>query len=478
MANYTEKDYDPSTHGYWRGTIDNEPNFGYPLNYYYADTMRSLFIGFGNFFNDIKVVRYNKLLEPVKIINVPIKFGPRNKSHDFRTEQESDKKYYLSMPNLTYRLEAMSFASDRAKGIHETRAFYNKELEDANITCDMADQFWSDIQPTPYNFTVTMEANCEKMTDAEQIVEQICVRFNPACFMDLKEFWFFNKRRSIKIKMDNTSWNIESNSMGEEDWRKITVSFTFTIEGFLYKPIKDAQIIQRINTYLTLNKGDYLYHGVIFGNTDGSLKNEYNFEKIYQTKVGPTFILDGNPVTNYNSATSAYITTYNYKPGEELTTYDEDAKLLKRVITRWIPSGISAEGPMKYHKIPKYNEKGELIGYEPEAIRDKDGYLKPNSATVSTTYTNEWLTEKEYISLSGFGHLEDPTVKFDNKVLYDQYDKPYSAYYSQYNEDGTYTTSLKEYNNKEKDYYYNVNMIGIKPQVEFSGSKYNVTKSE
>ena len=33
MANYKQEDYDPSTHGYWKGTIDGAPNFGYPGNY-------------------------------------------------------------------------------------------------------------------------------------------------------------------------------------------------------------------------------------------------------------------------------------------------------------------------------------------------------------------------------------------------------------------------------------------------------------
>ena len=186
MANYTQEGYDPSLHGYWKGTADGAPNFGYPQNYFYADTIRSLFIGFENFFNELKVIRYNKFGEPVKTINVPIKFGPRNKSHDFRTEQESGNKYYISLPNLAYRLDSMQFATERAKGIYETRAFYNSDLERAGLVCDQQDKFWSDVQPVPYNISVSMEANCEKMTDAEQIVEQIAVRFQPAAFFDVR----------------------------------------------------------------------------------------------------------------------------------------------------------------------------------------------------------------------------------------------------------------------------------------------------
>ena len=430
MANYTQTGYDPSLHGYWKGTTDGAPNFGYPANYYYADTMRSLFIGFENFFKDLYVIRYNKFGEPVKTIQVPIKFGPRNKSHDFRTEQESGNKYYISLPNLAYRLDSMQFASERAKGIYETRAFYNKDLENAGLICDQQEKFWSDVQPVPYNINVSMEANCEKMTDAEQIVEQIAVRFQPASFFDVKEFWFFNKRRSIKLKMESLNWEIQSESMGEEDWRRIKVTFSFIMEAFLYKPIKDAQIIEKINTYLTLNKGDYIYHAVAFGNKDGSLDNPHDFSKIYQTKVGPVYVLNGTPetTTEYDKEGNPikYTTVYNYRQTDDLTTYDKDAELLSKVTTT--------------------------------LEKDGEGY--------------KWVTEKEYTSLSGYGNNDDQTIEFGNKTLIDQYGNPYTAHYSTYNEEGIYTSNSADYKTGEYDYLYKTEKVGTKLKTDFEGGKY------
>lgn len=430
MANYTQPGYDPSLHGYWKGTADGAPNFGYPANYYYADTMRSLFIGFENFFKDLFVIRYNKFGEPVKTIQVPIKFGPRNKSHDFRTEQESGNKYYISLPNLAYRLDSMQFASERAKGIYETRAFYNKDLENAGLICDQQEKFWSDVQPVPYNINVSMEANCEKMTDAEQIVEQIAVRFQPASFFDVKEFWFFNKRRSIKLKMESLNWEIQSESMGEEDWRRIKVTFSFIMEAFLYKPIKDAQIIEKINTYLTLNKGDYIYHAVAFGNKDGSLDNPHDFSKIYQTKVGPVYVLNGTPetTTEYDKEGNPikYTTVYNYRQTDDLTTYDKEAELLSKVTTT--------------------------------LEKDGEGY--------------KWVTEKEYTSLSGYGNNDDQTIEFGNKTLIDQYGNPYTAHYSTYNEEGIYTSNSADYKTGEYDYLYKTEKVGTKMKTDFEGGKY------
>ena len=484
MSNYTQAGYDPSLHGFWKGTADGAPNFGYPQNYFYADTMRSLFIGFENFFNELKVIRYNKFGEPVKTINVPIKFGPRNKSHDFRTEQESGNKYYISLPNLVYRLDSMQFANERAKGIYETRAFYNKDLENAGLICDQQEKFWSDVQPVPYNINVSMEANCEKMTDAEQIVEQIAVRFQPAAFFDVKEFWFFNKRRSIKMKLESMNWDIQSESMGEEEWRQIKVSFTFTMEAFLYKPIKDAQIIEKINTYITLNRGDYLYHAATFGNKDGSMNNPYEFSKIYQTKVGPTYVLNGSPKTELIPSsisgipTSAYVTTYQYRETDDLTTYDEDAKLLTAISSIWIPETVTASGASMLHHRPVTAHSGDyLCSIDGVPVYAKhDGELSGYIDDVSTNYTNEWLTLKSYSSLSGFGHNNDQTISFGSKTLRDQYNNPYSAYYSQFTEEGTYTSDEKEYKEGDYDYYYKVTKQGLKPMIDFSGSKYNVSK--
>ena len=477
MANYKQPGYDPSKNGYWKGTVDGAPNFGYPKNYFYADTLRSILIGFANFFNDLKVIRYNEYGEPVKTINVPIKFGPRMKSHDFRTELESGDKYYISLPNLTYRLDSMQFDANRAKGIYEQRAFYTDELESAGLVGDFEEIFWSDVQPTPYNITTTMELKAEKMTDAEQIVEQICARFNPACFFDLKEFWFFNKRRSIKMKLENVNWTIESESMGEEQWREITVSFSFLMECVLYKPIRDAQIIERINTYINYDRDSYIYHGVTFGNVDGSLTNPYDFSKIYGVKVANAYVLDGTPETTYDPKTSAYTTIYKYKNIDELTTYDADAKRLAKTVTRWIPSGTTAEGPQAAHKRPLIATEDAVIGHDADGnpIKVYKGQVSGYKTEYSTIYTNEWLTSSYYDpAFIGFGQNNDGSITFGNKVLRDQYNNSYSAYYSQYSEEGIYTSDSAKYPGPGIDYYYNIELDehGFKPKFDFSGGKY------
>lgn len=501
MANYTEENYNPGLNGYWKGVIPEQPNFGYPQNYFYADTFRSIFLGFGNFFNDLKIIRYNQYGEPQKIINVPIKYGPRQKSHDFRVEQESGDTYYISLPNMTYKLDGLDFDSQRATGIYEQRSFYSDELNECKIDPDM---FWGDIQPVPYNITISLAINCEKMNDLNQIIEQILPRFKPAAFFNIKEFWWWQKKRSIKMKLNSPSIQIESDNMGEEDKRIITANLSFTIECVLYNPIKSAPLIQCINTYLSSKQTDILWHNASFGNINGSLSSNYDFDKIYDTKVGNVSALkEGYPITTYDSELSAYTTIYDYEKTNNLTTYDKNSKIIRCTSARWIPpekqilsatkiyypdideilsdKDISAKAGKilnetikipksiddyillwdneinmykntgkKYKGIPEYNDDKEIIGYIPEG---------------------EWFTVKKY-DYPGINYNKntDPSIDFGHKILYNNHNEPYSAYYTKYSEEGTYSETSGDYINGNVDFQFSA----FDKNIIFSGSKYKI----
>ena len=336
MSNWTQNTpdkisntvYDPSTHQYKKGWIDGHPNGGYPANYFFADTIRSVIIGFGNFFNDLYVIRYDEKGEPIKQIQVPLKYGPRMKSHDFRVEQESGKKYYIQLPNMTYRIDSIAFASDRYSGAGESRGFYNKYFEVNGIDYLMANKFWADVHPVPYNLTITMEAKTEHISDANQILEQILVRFAPEAYFDLKEFWFINKRRSIKMKCESS--NIEmTQEFGEEDKREITVSFSFSVEAWLYKPIRETYVIDEIITKLGVNGDKEYWKERMAGNYDGSFVSRHDFDYQFGTKIGRVsamlpFTEQPAPV----SSTSGWFYEYKYEELPDITNYPTGSKLL------------------------------------------------------------------------------------------------------------------------------------------------------
>ena len=414
MINYTQPGFKPHLVGYNKAGDPEKPNYGYPRNYYFAGTTRALLNAFGNFFNDLYIGRRNQYQEVEKWIRVPIKYGPRQKSHDFRTEQETGEPSYISLPNMTYKFDSISYAPDRDSGVYETRAFYNDVLKDAGIEYEMEEQFWSDVQPSPININVTLEINCQDINDLNDIGEQIIPRFRPAAFLAVKEFWFFNKRRSIKLRMNDPGIQIDNDAMGEEDRREVKGTISFTIEAVLYLPIKTAHIITKINTFLqTKYTGGNLWHAQAFGNPNGTLDQPHDFSEVYDTFVTSAYVLSGQPVVTWDDKTNTSTTEYYYTRTNQLTKYNKDAKLLIKETKQWSPSA---------HPI-----------YTTEELYDDKNFCY---YTSSVPHYDEWIEKKEYISLSGFGDNQDDTIKFGYKTLYDKYMRPYSGYYTSYTEEG------------------------------------------
>lgn len=391
MSNWTQPGYDPSKHNWHKGVIDGQPNEGYPNNYFFADSLRNVCIAFGNFFNDLNVIRYDEDGEPIKVINVPLKFGPRSKAHDFRTELESGKKYYIPLPNMTYRITGISYDQERASGSHETRSFYAKFFENMGVDYVLQNQFWGDIQPQPYNITITMEAKTEHLSDAYQIVEQIATRFTPAAFVNIKEFWFANIRRSIKMTMDGTPQVDITQDYGEDDKREITAAFTFTVAAWLYKPIQRSYIIDKIITTVRA-KGingsidEHEWHNNISGNFNGTFNERYDIENGFGTKIGRVSAVIPELTTNeYNAETSAWVTTYTYQELPDITNYPLRKSLTAAI---WNP---------------------ETKDYDKSYIQDSIRITAVSS--VWNQNTSGWDKFTGFDALSGFG-------KFDSSRSY------------------------------------------------------------
>lgn len=460
MSNWTENTgildpnhpkYDPSTHQFKKGWIDGHPTGGYPPNYFFADSIRSVLIGFGNYFNNVFVIRYDEKGEPIKQIQVPLKYGARMKSHDFRVEQESGKKYYIQLPNMTYRIDSIAFASERYSGAGEPRGFYEKYFEVHGVDYVLANKFWSDVHPVPVNITISMEAKTEHISDATQILEQIMVRFAPEAYIDLKEFWFINKRRSIKMKCDSSNIEI-SQDFGEEDKREITATFTFTVEAWLYKPIQDASIIDKIVTTLGVNNNSNYWQENLQGNYDGSLMNRYDFNYQFGTKIGRVSAL--KPIEKQPkpiSSLSGWDYEYEYDELPDITNYPVGSKLLltKKIVNdsgsaTW--NGINQQltalsslapviwydythtpslrnGPaLQYWQITA--NSGDMFNPTMEGNRIYQVYYDPNYVVSAGVINSDGTVVKpgtfggtfilEYENLKGFGGYVD-NLKFGTK---------------------------------------------------------------
>jgi hypothetical protein len=219
-------------------------------SYYYPATIRAVVTSVLAFFNDIHVHRLDDHGVLVKDLTIPIKFGPVDKSFQFRAEKEFGATYYISLPNITFALTNIQYDSDRAMGVNEIRTFY-----DDKIGLDNLNDFWTDVQPTPYDLTFSMQILTESMDDWCQIMENILPYFKPAVYLRVKEFSFLDIERDLQMTLSNVATDFLM-EQGEEDKRYVNGSLDFTVKCVLYTPVKNAKIIKQIQSRYLAYDGD------------------------------------------------------------------------------------------------------------------------------------------------------------------------------------------------------------------------------
>lgn len=459
-THWNQPGYDPSINGWHKGVIEGAPRGGYNKNYFFADSFRTYVTAFANFFRSIHVYRYDDNGVPVKDVEVPIKFGPRSKAFDFRIEKESGKKYYIPLPNITFRYTGYQFDAERASGLNETRTFYNQYFERLGVGTKMQNRFWSDIQPQPWDLTIELTLKTEYLSDADQVVQQVLAQFSPDRYFNVKEFWFCNIRRSIQVLLTGVNQDTTTD-LGEDAKREITTTFTFTIKGWVYKPIEIGYIIDQINLKLeTAGTTDHVWQNSLSGNIEGEEADQnsyffdrYDFGKIYGTKVGRMSALKPeSTIPQYDAATSAYFTKYKYDELPDITNYPWGSKQLYATYTVWDPDQTTykqvtdetgtpiPEACSGYMHIPSGDQQFGFI-YEVEYDKGfgeipKDQFnedtgemtacatkAEPRGGTIIKAWKDlsgygDFVTNaSDWKNMSGFADLMNSTWKFDYKTV-------------------------------------------------------------
>ena len=205
-----------------------------------------------------------------QIVPVPLKFGISDKAYLFNLQQQSGKRYYPKIPSMQMSFDGLSYNSDRATSVNEIRNFY-----DPTLNVSVAEEFWEDVIPTPYDYNYTLELYTESWDHLFQLIEQINPYFNPTNHIRLKEFDFLNLERDLRVELTNTSIDQQAN-LAEDESRYFSAKLSFKVDAYLYRPIDFGKIIKYIKT-------NYIYDG-------------FNSE-IYSTSAIPT---SATPPISYN----------------------------------------------------------------------------------------------------------------------------------------------------------------------------------
>lgn len=219
--------------------------------YYYPETIRCVTVALLDMFNDFWIKRYTsapaKGSTVVKSVRVPIMFGPVEKRHADELRDGKEGFQAPPVPRMSLVFNGLDYDASRASGVNEIRSFYDSAIPVSNL-----DQFFTDVNPTPYNYSFTLSLLTESIGDYSQILENILPYFNPTRYLRVKEFQFLNIERDLPVKLGNVTQNF-SDSIDISEKRKIGGDIELTVNGWMYRPIGYAKLIKTINVNYLIN---------------------------------------------------------------------------------------------------------------------------------------------------------------------------------------------------------------------------------
>lgn len=221
--------------------------------YYYYRALRKTIIQFLDLFNDIKIARYQSDGTTIsKYVNVPLKFGPKEKIWYWLNERKNDEM----LPIMSVIIESIDFDPSRLGN-----RLYN--VTKSTSAEDLTMQRF--VNPIPYNVGFTLSLWTLHMADADQILEQILPFFCPDLTMRTS---ISELDASFDIKVFFRSCSPDINvEMPDEDRRIVKWNLSFEVRTYLFKPIEEVGIIKKIIQKIYTSEDTWAYRGLY---TDGS----------------------------------------------------------------------------------------------------------------------------------------------------------------------------------------------------------------
>jgi len=234
------------------------------LTYYYPRTIKNVTVALMDVFNDIIVYKYDSSdssATSADVYTVPISFGPMEKEHMQRTEDQEyiasaddlngykqvesyGQRYWISTPRMALVMNGIAYNADRAYGVNEWREWFSETLVDGTNV----DEVLRDYQPSPYDINYTLHIMVDSMDYFSQIMENILPYFNPALYLRVKEFSFLNVERDLKVTMPGVVPEFVSPEISEDERRYVNATLDLTVEAWMYRPFEYSKVIKVIQS--------------------------------------------------------------------------------------------------------------------------------------------------------------------------------------------------------------------------------------
>lgn len=208
-------------------------------NIFYHKITRNVIVAFGSLFSGIKITRKNQDESVEQTIAVPIAYSGKEK-WIVRLEQDpsAENQSYITLPRLAFEVTGYSYDAAR------------KTNRSSYITCSDGTTMSKVFAPVPYNIDISLYALAKTTEDGLQIIEQILPFFTPEFTMGIKAVPESNIVMDVPIVLNSVSFQDDYD--GDFQTRRfVTYTMNFTLKAWMFGPVQDQGIINRVNVDLT-----------------------------------------------------------------------------------------------------------------------------------------------------------------------------------------------------------------------------------
>ena len=315
----------------------------------YNRIIRKLVVGFGNLFNDITLVRYNKDLSEAERLIVPIVYADKE-LYVRRLEEDYtlDKKVQMTLPRMSFEMSGLTYDSSRKQNTNIKNVAKNSSGVIAQYN------------PVPYNFDFNLYIYVRNIEDGTQIIEHILPYFTPDYTIKLNLVPEMGIVKEVPVILNSTSSDVVYEGNRDAETRMIVWTLNFTAKGFIYGKTTETNLITTsITNVLTkistddivifnmttpgvgnYQQGEMVYQGYSFGTATATARvHTWGNQKLHLSEIAGNFV-SSQPIYGLNTNT-------NYL----FNSYETVNKSLAQVITVATPTDANVSSLYTYNNI-------------------------------------------------------------------------------------------------------------------------------
>lgn len=208
------------------------------MAFYHHGTLRKYTGGILQYFNNLEV---QHTISSGEVITkpVPIKYNSREKSRvlDELTSQQILEGNYNVLPRANLTFISLNKAEQRT-----TNKNNKINLFKSDTTVEYS------FNSVPYEFLYDIVIQCRGMNESSQIIEQICSKFNPIVNLDIWDASNLSEPTRIPLLLQGIA--IDPDEYEELSSNIISLTFSLSLIGNLYQPIKTTPLVKEFKMYL------------------------------------------------------------------------------------------------------------------------------------------------------------------------------------------------------------------------------------